>query len=101
MCFNNKIFQFNTILCDKWHTILSDDWLPFDVIPCKVLRFDTILCGAKYFDKEVGWTNCFDIIFDDEDKLVDGNDNYCWREERVRWNKVKDIKASGVIVVAR
>ena len=52
----------------------------FGAILCETIRFGTILRDAKCFDKEVGWTNFFDILFDDEDRLVDGNDNCCWRE---------------------
>ena len=43
----------------------------------------------------MGWSNCLDVIFDDKDGLVDVNDNWCWKEERVWHNIVKDVKALG------
>ena len=85
--FDNKRFGFDTILCEEW--------LPFSAILCEAIRFGTILFSAKRFDKELRWTNCFDVIFDDKDGLVDVNDNWCWKEEIVWRNIVKDVKASG------
>ena len=64
-----------------------------DTIRDDTIRLDTIRC-VKRCDKEVEWTNCFDILFDKEDVLVDDNGNFYWSEERVWWNVVKDIEAS-------
>ena len=64
-----------------------------------MIRFG--LCGVMFFDKYIEWINYFHVTFDDEDGLVDGDDNWCWREEMVWWNEVKDIKNSGEIFFSR
>ena len=53
--------------------ILFDMILPFGAIPYDAIRFDTILWCAKRYDKEIGCTDVFSIIFDVEDGLVNGN----------------------------
>ena len=73
----------------KWD-VLTYWWILFCTIWCVRVKLsncdDTVgkilLCTIR-FDKEMEFSNCVDTILEGEDRLVDDNDNWCWREERV------------------
>ena len=90
---------YDTVL--SFGAILFDTILLFSAILCDPIQFDPILWYVKRYNKKVGWTNVFNIIFHEEDWLVDGKNNCCWKEGRMWWNVVKDIEASGESIFVR
>ena len=77
-------------------------WLPVGAVLCEMwLPVGMILFGTSRFDKEVDLYICVDTISEWKERLVDNNNNWCWREQRVWWNVLKDMEALEDIIFTR